>query len=95
MTARDAVTDEEKKIVAIVEGLSDDACYMASRDWFGGLLLNRPILAVAENDRQRAAFEELMSKGLMYLDTERGQVGYRSTDLGRMISGTAKYAISG
>jgi hypothetical protein len=93
MTAREAVTEHEKKIVAIVEGLSDDACYMASRDWFGGTCVGKPILAVAQNERQERAFQELMSKGLCYLDTERGQVGYRSTELGRIISGTAKNAI--
>ncbi len=93
MTARDAVTDEEKNIVAIVEGLSDDACYMASRDWFGSCVMGKPILAAAQNERQEKAFQELMSKGLVYLDTERGQIGYRSTYLGRTISGTAKNAM--
>lgn len=82
-------TTEADDMVEAVNKLSNDAAWLMSRDWFRGVLMNKPILAAPQNDRQETAFRELMAGGFAYLDTERGVVGYRSTERGRIASGIA------
>lgn len=76
--------EDQEALVPVVNGLSDDAVYMVSRDWFGQLILGKAVLAAPMNKRQEKIFDELMEVGFVYIDTERGSVGFRSTDRGRL-----------
>jgi hypothetical protein len=87
--------DYRKKIIELVNGLSNDAVYMASRDWFGTVMMGRPILAAPQNERQKRAFEELLDVGFVHGDVEGGVYGYRSTWDGRIAHGYCKAAING
>lgn len=80
-------------LVQAVNALSDDAVYLASCDWFSRTIAGQPVLAAARDDRQEAAFSELLRAGFAYLDTEREIVGYRSTERGRIASSICRHAI--
>jgi hypothetical protein len=82
-------------LIEAVNKLSSDACYIASCDWFGGLLMGKAILAAANNERQEAAFAELLEAGFVHGDVERGVYGYRSTYLGREASPICRAALAG
>jgi hypothetical protein len=86
------MTDAE--IVQALNGLPDDAFYIASLWGFG---VSAPqfqggAVLVAENERQRAAFEALRDAGLAYFRSLDGNVGIAATDNGvrayRMIKGS-------
>lgn len=90
------MTDAEiAELVQVVNGLSTDAVYIASREWFRQVLMGKPILAAAENKRQQAAFNELLEAGFVHGDVERGIYGYRSTHRGRDASSICLAAING
>lgn len=90
------MTDEETRaLVADINGLSTDAVYLASSDWFGRVLMGKPVLAAAQNERQQAAFDELLEVGFVHGDVERGVYGYRSTHRGREASPFCLAAING
>lgn len=80
------VRDETAELIEVINGLPYDAVYIASLDWFGSVMMGKPILAVAGNDRQQDAFDALLEAGFVHGDIERGQFGYRSTFLGRQAS---------
>lgn len=82
------------ELVERVNKLSDDAVYIASRDWFEQVILHKPILVVPKNEQQEKAFACLLEQGFVYLDTERGQVGFRSTAEGRTASAICRAAIA-
>lgn len=86
--------DENAELVQAVNALSDDAVYLASRDWFGSVLVGKPILAAPQNDRQEAAFQELLNAGFVHGDVERGIYGYRSTFRGRSAHLLCRVAVS-
>jgi hypothetical protein len=77
-------------IVDKINKLSDDAYYICGTFYFGVVIQGKPVLnAISTNageeiqERQQAAYEELMAAGFCHVDTERGQWGYRSTMLGQ------------
>lgn len=76
------MSNEVNELVKVINNLSDDAFYMVSRDWFGMKMFGQTILAKCINERQEKIFSELLKLGFVYLDTERGEVGYRSSDRG-------------
>lgn len=85
----------QEQLIETINGLSSDAAYLASRDWFRSVMMGKPILAAAQNDRQQAAFDELLAVGFVHVDVERGIPGYRSTDWGRQASPICLAAITG
>lgn len=82
-------------LIETVNDLSDDAVYIASQDWFGRVMMGKPVLAAAQNDRQQAAFDELLEAGFVHGDVERGVFGYRSTYDGREASSICQAALQG
>lgn len=88
------MNSEQDEMVEAVNKLSNDAIYMVSRDWFGQVLMGKPILAAAQNERQERAFQELLDAGFVHGDVERGVYGYRSTFRGREAASIARAALS-
>lgn len=70
-------------LIERINKLSNDAVYIASLHHFGVVMMGKPILMAAANDRQQAAFDELLEAGFVHGDVERGVYGYRSTFDGR------------
>lgn len=85
----------QDQLIEAVNGLSSDACYLASSAWFRTVMMGKPILAKVDNDRQQAAFDELLAVGFVHADVERGIPGYRSTDWGRQASPICAAALAG
>jgi hypothetical protein len=86
---------ELANLIASVNRLPTDAVYIASRDWFGTVMMGKPILAAAQNKRQEAAFEALLGEGFVHGDVERGVYGYRSTYRGQRASSICRAAMEG
>jgi hypothetical protein len=79
--------EEQEKIVKIINALSPVAFHIVGFKGFGMRYSyhygkNDTALLVPANEEQEIAFQELMKVGFVVLDTERGQVGYRSNDRG-------------
>lgn len=77
---------ENDEYIEKINALSDDAYYVVGRDWFGQVIMGKPILAVALNERQEKLFAELLNAGFVYFDVEQGKGGYRSTFTGQQAS---------
>lgn len=84
------MTEEEKEdaLVAEINGMSDDAKYIMSKEYFGSWIDGgdsnpKSVLMVTTNDRQEKVYAELAEHGMVWLDTERGEVGWRSSEKGR------------
>ena len=76
---KESVMTDDEKTEQILSKLTADQEYYITCDWFGTTLMGKPVLVVPVNDHQRSAFESFLKMGLMYLDVERGKVGYRTT----------------
>ncbi|AFU88263.1 hypothetical protein CcrColossus_gp393 [Caulobacter phage CcrColossus] len=70
-------------LISRINALSNDAVYIASLKDFGVVMMGKPILMAAANERQQKAFDELLEAGFVHGDVERGIYGYRSTFDGR------------
>lgn len=70
-------------LIERINKLSNDAVYIAALKHFGVVMMGKPILMAAGNERQQAAFDELLEAGFVHGDVERGVYGYRSTYAGR------------
>ncbi len=86
--------EQVKDLIEKVNRLSDDAVRMAALDWFGSVLMGKPILAAAQNPRQERAFAELLEVGFVHGDVERGVYGFRSTYEGRAAAPYCREALS-
>ena len=88
------MTDED--IVQRVNGLSDDAYYIAGQYYFGNSAprFHGGALMVVENSRQQAAFDSLSEAGFAYVRAMDGRVGYAATEDGvrayQIIAGTER-----
>lgn len=83
-------TEEINKIIAEANTMSDDAFYIMTQGYFGQWIDGgdhnaKSALMVVNNDRQRKAYEELLNHGMVWLDTERQYIGYRSSEKGRIV----------
>lgn len=72
-----------EQLIVVANNLSEDAQYIMCLTYFGTVSQWQAILAVPVNEAQEKAYEELLTCGFVHLDTERGQVGYRSSYDGR------------
>ncbi len=85
------MTEEQiEKLIAEANTMSDDARYIMGQEYFGRWIDGgdhnaKSVLMVTINERQEKAYNELAEHGMVWLDTERGEVGWRSSERGRTI----------
>jgi len=83
--------DTDENVDALVEelnNLSDNAFYIVSRPYFGewidgGDFNAKSALMVTQNKLQEEVYAELAKAGFVWMDTERGRIGFRSSGKGR------------
>lgn len=76
-------SERQQELIERLNKLSPTARWIVGLDYFGKILMNKPLLAQAQSPAQEQAYEELLDVGFVHVDVERGEVGYRSTYDGR------------